>query len=149
MAITFTNPTNATIGGFLGLGLLLVQNDDRPTIVPGWVGVAEGDGGTTFAMVPVTLSAPSPVPVTVTWRAASPGAGNPEFATDDDFVAATGTVTFAPGETYQEVAVPVVGDTVVEIDEWLLVAFSDPTDAILGGWSGLGLVLIQNDDVTP
>ena len=149
VAITFTNPTNATIGGFLGLGLLLVQNDDRPTIVPGWVGVAEGDGGTTFAMVPVTLSAPSPVPVTVTWRAASPGAGNPEFATDDDFVAATGTVTFAPGETYQEVAVPVVGDTVVEIDEWLLVAFSDPTDAILGGWSGLGLVLIQNDDVTP
>ena len=87
------------------------------------------------------------------WRArswaASPGAGNPEVATADDFEAATGTVTFAPGETYQEVAVTVVGDTVVEIDEWLLVAFSDPTDAILGGWSGLGLVLIQNDDVAP
>ena len=96
------------------------------------------------------ISSPSaPVRATATWRVIPPGAGNPEFATDDDFVAATGTVTFAPGETYQEVAVPVVGDTVVEIDEWLLVAFSDPTDAILGGWSGLGLGLIQNDDVTP
>ena len=150
VAITFTNPTNATIGGFWGLGLLLVQNDDdRPTIVPGGVAAREEDNGTPLAEVPVTLSATSPVPVTTKCSVISPGARNPEFATDDDFVAATGTVTFAPGETYQEVAVPVVGDTVVEIDEWLLVAFSDPTDAILGGWSGLGLVLIQNDDVTP
>jgi hypothetical protein len=149
VAVRFANPTNATLGGFWGLGLLLVENDDQPEIVPGGTGVLEGDGGTTVAMVPVTLSAPSPVSVTVTWTAASPGAGNPEWATDDDFEPATGTVTFAPGETYKEVAVPVLGDTAVEADEWLVVRFTGPINATLGGFWGLGLVLIQNDDVTP
>jgi PKD repeat protein len=152
VAVRFADPTNATIGGFWGLGLLLVRNDDQlepVTIVPGGVTVVEGDSGTTLAEVPVTLSAPSPVAVTATWTAVSPGPGNPEWATADDFGPASGTVTFAPGETAKTVSVPVVGDTTVEADELVAVRFANPTNATLGGFWGLGLVLIQNDDVTP
>jgi hypothetical protein len=60
-------------------------------------------------------------------------------------VPASGTLTFAPGETTHDVAINVRGDTLVEPDEYFAVAFSSPTNARLGGYLGLGGVGITND----
>ena len=145
--VRFHAPTNAVLGGFYGLGFGVITNDDHAVIVPGGDSVVEGDTGTAELHVGVSLSNPSTQPITVQWNTASIGAGSPiEADPATDYTAASGAVTFAPGETEQTVAITVNGDTLVEPDEWMIVRFHDPTNAVLGGFYGLGFGVITNDD---
>lgn len=72
-----------------------------------------------------------------------------------DFVPASGTVTFAPGETTQTIRIEILGDTVAEPPllwgEWGLVSFSNPTNATLDTSTlyGQGLFVIIDDDLLP
>ena len=142
MLVSFTNPTNATIGGFLGLGFGAILDDDPPpTIVPGGASVTEGNTGTKVLQVPVSLSAPSGQTVTASWTTLNYAAVAPA-----DFVAASGTVTFQPGQTTKTVSVTVNGDSLDEPDELMLVSFTNPTNATIGGFLGLGFGAILDDD---
>lgn len=93
----------------------------RPTRIVPALGpaVVEGNSGSKTAEFPVTLSDPVKVPVTVRY-AAFTGAG---WATPPgDFDVTPGTLTFLPG------------DTLDENDESALVAFTNPTNATVGGF---------------
>ena len=102
--------------------------------------------------MPVTLSHPSATTVTVDW--ATLDTGNPGSATAGaDYVAAGGTLTFAPGETAATVPITVLGDDIDEppllYGEWGLLAFSDLSpNAVLdtSAFFGLGLFIIVDDD---
>ena len=81
------------------------------------------------------------------------GTGGPGIATAGvDYVAASGTVTFAPGETSQTVPITVLGDTIDEppllSGEWGLVSFSNPSaNATLDtSFYGLGVFVIVDND---
>ena len=63
-----------------------------------------------------------------------------------DFTAASGTVTFAPGQTNQTVPVTIKGDTLDEQDERFLVSFTNPINATIGGFYGLAIATITDDD---
>jgi hypothetical protein len=53
---------------FFGFGLFVIVDDDpTPTITPRTAQVIEGDAGPTEVHVPVTLSNPSALPVSVDW----------------------------------------------------------------------------------
>ena len=147
IVVQFGNPTNAKMGGFWGLGFGGITNDDHATVVPGAASVPEGNSGTTEVNVPVTLSSPSTQTVTAQWRTvfvSGAPAGQADPATD--YTPASGTVTFAPGETTQTVSISVNGDTLVEPDEYIVVVFGNPTNAKMGGFWGLGFGGITNDD---
>jgi chitinase len=144
MLILTSHPTNATIGGALGLGSAVIQDDDPlPVVAPGEASVAEGDTDTSTVSVPVTLSAPSSRTVTVDWATADQGA-----IAGEDYVAASGTLTFLPGETDKTIDVSVIGDTIVEPDETFAVVLSNPASAALGD-DDVGLGHILNDDQEP
>lgn len=153
LGVIFSNPTNATVGGFLGLGLAVITNDDaQPTAAIGGFVATEGDRGTTSYDLPITLSAPAGVPVSIDW-ATEDLPTNPRVAhPGSDFVAASGTVTFAPGETVKNIRIDVIGDTDDEppllYGEWGLVRFTNPVNTVVtGGLFGLGLFIIIDDDV--
>ena len=55
-------------------------------------------------------------------------------------------MTFAPGQTTQTVPVTINGDTLNEPDELLIVSLTNPTNATIGGFLGLGFGTIINDD---
>jgi ELWxxDGT repeat protein len=74
------------------------------------------------AVVPVTLSAASPVPVTVHYATVDGTA-----RAGEDYVASAGTLTFAPDQTRQYVRVPIVSDRVLEKRETFSVLLSEPT----------------------
>jgi glucose/arabinose dehydrogenase len=118
---------------------------------PGIIGVTEGNTGSRVAAVPVTLNRASATPVTVNWATRDTGASGIAKA-GVDYVAASGTVTFAPGETGKTVPITVLGDTVDEPDllygEWGLVSFSNvSSNATLDTrFFGLGLFIIVDDD---
>jgi len=118
-----------------------------PTVLPASASVREGDMDSTAVLIPVTLSTVSAVPVTVAWQTIHvPDAPGTQADPATDYVPTSGAVTFNPGETAKTVAVQVYGDTLVEPDEYIVVSFHDPTDAVMGGYWGLGFGVITNDD---
>jgi hypothetical protein len=144
IAISFRNATNATIGGTYGLGFAVILDDDPPPVVlPGGASVAEGNAGNRVVLVPVRLSRPSGLAVTVQWRTSDVAA---QPAVGVDYVAASGTVTFAPGETAKTVSITVRGDTLDEPNEWISISFRNATNAAIGGKYGLGAAVIVDDD---
>ena len=101
--------------------------------------------------LPVTLSMPSATPVTVDWSTVDTGAAGVATA-GVDYVAASGTVTFAPGETSQTIPITVFGDTISEppalYGEWGLVRsrIRRPTPRSTNNFFGLGVFVIVDDD---
>jgi hypothetical protein len=117
-----------------------------PTILPGGATVAEGSGPPVLN-VPVSLSWPSDQTVTVQWTTIfrtdwSDLAAHP----DEDYVPASGEVTFAPGETEKTVPITIVDDAVAEPGELLAVSFRNPVNAQMGGFWGIGFGGITDDD---
>src|SRR5439155_1607992 len=124
--------------------LAIPDDDQPPSIVPGQASIVEGNTGTELLQIPVSLSAPSGQTVTASWKTLNDTAVAP-----GDFTAASGTVTFAPGQTTKTVAVTIQGDTLDEQNERLLVSFTNPVNATIGGFYGLGFGTIINDDPPP
>ena len=152
----FLNPYGVALDSFGNIYVADESNDriqrwgnlgSTPTVLPGVGSVLEGNSGTTDLQVPVTLSNPSTKTATVQWTTlyvSGAPAGQADPATD--YTPASGTVTFAPGETSKTVTIQVNGDTLVEPDEYIVVSFHDPTNATVGGFWGLGFGVITNDD---
>jgi titin len=122
-----------------------------PLIKPGVGGVVESNSGTVPVNVPVTLSSAQAVPVTVQYATLDTGGAGIATA-GADYVATSGTVTFAPGETSKTVPITVYGDTIKEppayLGEWIPVAFSNPTGGAVvdSSFYGLGIGIIVDDD---
>src|SRR2546428_692986 len=83
------------------------------------VSVTEGNSGTSNATFTVSLTNPSSAAVTVDYATADGTA-----LAGSDYVAASGSLTFAPGETSQSVMVVINGDVTVEPDETFSVNLS-------------------------
>jgi hypothetical protein len=105
------------------------------------VELPEGNAGTKPFVFTVSLSAPSPGPVTVNFstRNGSAQAGS-------DYIAASGTLTFAPGEVTKQITVQVNGDTQPEAIEVFFVDLSNASGAVIGDSEGLGRIF--EDDAT-
>ncbi|MDI1287876.1 MAG: Calx-beta domain-containing protein [Reyranella sp.] len=123
-----------------------ITNDDTvppPTLAIGDATFAEGSaaapGHGTFT---VTLSAASATPVTVNYATA-----NGTATAGSDYVAQSGTLTFAAGETQKTVQVTAIGDAVVEANEGFTVVLTNPAGATLADGTGAGT--ITNDDAAP
>lgn len=140
--VLLSSPVNASISDGEGVGT--ISNDDVPPAVSITdVQVTEGDSGSTPATFEVTLSAASGVQVTVDYATA-----NGTAVSGSDYVAASGTLTFPPGQTLQLVTVDVTGDTVDEANETFSVVLTNPADATIADASGTGTI-INDDSVLP
>jgi LPXTG-motif cell wall-anchored protein len=144
-AIELSNPVNGDVG-FLSNGTGTIRDDDT-SIVSFVDDVTDSEGGAGAPPTPFTfeveLSRAASVPVTVDYTTVGGTA-----VSDDDFLARSGTLTFAAGITSQTVIVPVIGDGVYENDETFTVELSAPAGpALLGDDTAVGTIL--NDDVVP
>jgi polysaccharide biosynthesis protein PslG len=121
--------------------------DSSPVVVTLGAGsVVEGDSGYRTLNMPVSLNHPSNTTVTVHYRTMTIA---PAFAAavPQDYSAANGIVTFAPGQVYATAPVQVLGDTVREVNgDSFLVALSDASNAKIGGFYGLNAGKIVDDD---
>jgi photosystem II stability/assembly factor-like uncharacterized protein len=110
--------------------------------------VTEGASGTTRVVrVPFDLSHPYASTVTVGWRTLDVP-DNPDIASSGagDYMAASGTLRFPRGTTRQFAQVVVNGDNVEENDELVVISTSNPINATIGGFWGLGFGAIGDDD---
>jgi hypothetical protein len=129
-------------------GTATITNDDvalpppLPTLSIDDVAGNEGNAGTAAASFTVTLSAAAAGPVTVNYATAD-GTGT----AGTDYLATSGTLTFAAGQTTKTITVTVNGDTAVEPTETFSVTLSTPSAATIAKATGAGT--ITNDDVAP
>jgi hypothetical protein len=145
LVVTFSHPVNATLGPAT-TGLATILDDDAPPAVAvhDAAAVLEGSGVGGTLSFPVTLSAPSGRVVTVDYATSAGTATAPA-----DYAAASGRITFAPGEVSREVLVTVAGDTLDEVEEDLAVVLSLPTHATLAQADAGGVGIILDDDAPP
>ena len=132
-SVTLSSPTNAVLGTAAGTGTI-TNDDTAPTSrasPSATLSLTEGNSGTTLATFTVTLSPTSTQTVTVNYATA-----NGTATAGSDYVAASGTLTFAPGVSTRPISVTVNGDTTVEPNETFSVTLSSPANAVLGTASG-------------
>jgi probable HAF family extracellular repeat protein len=137
--VTLGNPTNATIADGQGMGTIV---DDEPRISITDVTKAEGRRGqTTLFTFTVTLSMAYDQPVTMSFATANGSA----TTSNNDYVAQTGTLTFALGETTKTITIEVKGDSKKEGPEYFyLNLFGLSGNAMFTKSRGIGTIL--NDD---
>jgi glucose/arabinose dehydrogenase len=105
--------------------------------------IAEGNSGTTAALVTVTLSSPpGATPITVNYATSNGTAVAP-----GDYTATSGSLSFTGTTVSQTISVPILGDTTVEPDEAFTVTLSGPVGATLADGSATGT--LTNDDAAP
>jgi hypothetical protein len=64
---------------------------------------------------------------------------------DNDYIAKTGTLSFAPGETTKTITIEVKGDNMQEDDEYFtLELFDNSENSLIANFGGFGTIL--NDD---
>src|SRR5213079_580373 len=103
------------------------------------VSLTEGDSGTKTMTFTVTLSSASNLTVTVNFATANATATAPT-----DYLAASGTLTFNPGDLTKTINVTINGDQTFEPDETFTVNLSNPVNTTISKSVGIGTIL--NDD---
>src|SRR4029077_15774271 len=140
-ALTLSNPAGATI--LDGSGVIVIGASDAaatalPAVsAPPDVIVGERDG---FVDLVVSLSAPGTSPVTVNYSTFNSTAGASNGC-NADYVGASGTLTFAPGETTKVVRVQLLDCALVEPFETFLFQLSTPGGATIArSTSQIGII---------
>ena len=134
-----TTPGTYTFRFFAGTTRLAtsatVTVQTLPSLTTSSVSVTEGNGGTKTATFTVTLAPPSSQTVTVAYATVDGTA-----IAGSDYVAESGTLTFAAATATQTIAVVVNGDTTPEPDETFGIRLSNATNATISGAQGVGTI---------
>ncbi|HET7487171.1 MAG TPA: Calx-beta domain-containing protein [Acidimicrobiales bacterium] len=112
------------------------QNDPAVTIDDVRIDEPNSRVASAAAIFTVSLTAPSPLPITVLY-ATAPGTA----LSGVDYVPFGATLTFAPGETAKQVPVHVRGDLEFERDETFFVNLSKPTNVSVLDSQGVGTIV--------
>jgi hypothetical protein len=136
--VSLLSATQSIIDDNQGIGTIIDEDSpfvrifDQPSIV-------EGNFGTTNAVFLVQMSRQEGSDVTVQFATA-----NGSAVAGNDYTATSGILTFSPGETEKFVTVPILGDSIDEINENFFVNLSTPVGTALFDAQAEGI--IRDDD---
>jgi glucose/arabinose dehydrogenase len=136
--VNLSGATGATIARGQAVGTI-VNDDAVGTVSVADAATVEGNGGTQLLAFTVTRSTGVGT-ASVQWATADGTAA----AGDADYLAASGTVTFAANETTKTVNVTINGDAKAEANETLVVNLLNPTNLAVARGQAVGT--ITNDD---
>jgi hypothetical protein len=134
--VSLTSATNAQLSANKTAVGTINNNNPLPFVDVSDAVVAEPTSGTTTITFTVTLSSASGLPVTVQYAT-----GDGSAVAGTDYLAASGTLTFAPGVTSQTVTITVLGDLLVDPNEVFFLNLLAPSNATLRRSTGQGTIL--------
>ncbi len=127
--------SDAFIVGFDADGYLLKPANQSVLSINDLV-ISEGDRGITNATFTVTRTGIVTDPVTVGYRTVDGTA-----TAGSDYVATSGTLTFAPNETSKTITVGIIGDLIPEYDETFFINLNNATNATVDKAQGVGTIV--------
>ncbi len=142
-AVNLSTAVNASIADSQGVGTI-TDNDAAPVLTINDVTLTEGNSGTQAAVFTVTRTGTTANTITVNYATAN---GSPAASSGSDYVAKSGTLTFAPSVATQTVSIVVNGDVLNEVNETFYVNLSNATNASIGDSRGVGTIV--NNDAVP
>jgi hypothetical protein len=125
-------------------GMVSITSDDvvvAPVVSIASAAIMEGNTGRRLISFTISLSAAATETVTVRWSTA-----NGSASAGRDYVAASGTATFKPGQRTATANVWVLGDRVKEGNETFSISLSSPSKALLSSTARTVTGMIFNDD---
>jgi VCBS repeat-containing protein len=138
--ITLSNATGSTISD--NTGTVTITNDDLPTVQ--FIATASaGAENTSPVNLAVVLSASSSQTVTVNYAATG---GSATGGGVDYTLLGTGTLTFTPGDTSENVQLSINNDSLDEDDETVIITLSSPVNATLGTNTTHTRTITDNDN---
>ena len=150
--VALSNAAGASIAASADTATVTITDDDVPALsIPEYVHGTEGVAGGMMNF-PVTLSLASALEITVDYATADgTGVGAvPPATAPSDYLAATGTLSFAPGDTTRTIAVELVDDPDHESRrESFTVALSNPSATAVLGTAKVATGVIQDNDGLP
>jgi uncharacterized repeat protein (TIGR01451 family) len=138
--LNLTTVTNAVFARTQAVATIL--EDDFRLISATNVAVLEGNNGWTNLTINLRLAPASTTPVSVDYQTVAGTA-----TAGLDYVPKAGSLIFPPGVTNISLNVPVVGDTLPEINEVFSLVLSQPDGAVLATQQVQGTIV--NDDPVP
>jgi hypothetical protein len=140
-AVGIQNPSAGTLGAPRTVLITILDDDTSSTLALSEATLTVSEDATT-------------VNLTVQRSGNTSGAASVAYATSNgtaiagsDYTATAGTVTFAPGQITQTLAIPILNDPTVESNETFSVTLSNPTGAVLGSpeTSTSTITILDND----
>lgn len=153
ITVELFNPSaNAMFSGaapvLRGTGVILDDDgsDDNLALLVSSPVIVEGDDGTSFAVFDIMLSRPAQAQMVMGFATS-----DIEAQAGEDYAATSGILQFAPGQQYQSVSVPIIGDVLPEASERfaLIVTPSDGTQIDTRGATGEALILDTDQSPLP
>lgn len=139
--VNLSSPVNAVIGDPFGVGTI-VNDDILPSFEVSDASVVETDTGFTQMVFTVYRNGSTALPSSVNFSTS-----NGTATAGLDFTALTGTLNFAPGETFKLVTINIKGDDIAEPNESFFLNLSNPSNGVITDGQGLGTII--NDDNAP
>ena len=139
--VGLSSPVSATLADATGIGTI-TDNDPLSALSVNDVARVEGNAGTVAATFTVTLAPATGRTVTVDYATA-----NGSASSASDYGAASGTLTFVPGQTTKTVTVLVNGDLTLEGDKTFFLNLTNAPKATLAEPQGTGTII--DDDGQP
>ena len=127
VTLTLSNAGNALLGAVNNPATLTIGDNDPPPTVDFGSATYTVDEGAGTATITITLSEASGQQVTVDYATSDGTAEQP-----DDYTTASGTLTFAPGDTSESFDVPIIDDMLDEADETVTLDLSNANNATIG-----------------
>ncbi|RYX84047.1 hypothetical protein EON83_11950 [bacterium] len=146
---TLSAPTTAigvvTLGANPVATVTILDDDADPTLTLSPASVREGDSGTVDLTFVATIPDNQSSEQTLTVQYATVD-GTATIA-DNDYIATSGTLSFAPGDHSKTITVKVIGDTTIEPNETLSLVLTNPQNLTLSNTTATGTII--NDDTPP
>ncbi|MGI9251864.1 MAG: Calx-beta domain-containing protein, partial [Pseudohongiellaceae bacterium] len=138
-----------TLGTPHQLTITVTDDDEPPGVSVNNATVSEKtQAPQTTLVIPITLSLPSGFTTTIDYATSDGTAtNNGTTPAGNDYTQATGSLTFAPGETSKSVTLTILDDTLGEGDETFTLHLSNPTRLTLG--NSAATITITDNETTP
>jgi arylsulfatase A-like enzyme len=130
--------TNATVIDSTGTATVM-DDDPEPSLSVADTNVVEGAGAATFS---VSLTSPSGKPISARYSTRNGSAVSP-----GDYGSSSGTVLIPAGRSGAQIIVPVVGDSLDEVDETFFLDLSSAINATVV--DSMGTATVVDDDPQP
>ncbi|MDA0919878.1 MAG: hypothetical protein O2945_12485 [Planctomycetota bacterium] len=140
--VNLFDAVNGDIEDDQGEGFIINDDQPLPQVEISDAIALEGDAGTTTFTFTVTLDRETDATTTVDFSTADGTTGTSAGA---DVRAASGTVTFAPGEIEKTIEIQVIGDQVDEVDEQFFVNLTNANGLLITDDQGRGIILDDDD----
>ncbi|MGA2835769.1 MAG: Calx-beta domain-containing protein [Acidimicrobiales bacterium] len=141
--LSLSSPTNALLSNASSGQAMILNTAVLPGLSVGDVTIARPTTGSANAVFTITLAPASPNTVTVDYATA-----NGTAVASTDFTSTSGTATFTPGQTTQQVTVPILADSAHTSDLYYYLDLSSPVHGQLLRSYGIGYLVDQVSPVT-